>query len=245
MKLSLIVPIYNEERTLEKILNKILSIDYGMEKEIILVDDASTDSTAEVMKKLSGHTEVRTFFQPFNRGKGAALRRGFEEASGDLIIVQDADLEYDPHDIISLLKPILKDEADVVYGSRFSKMNPQVLSYFHYLGNKFLTHISNMCTNLNMSDMETCYKLFKADIIKNMVLEANRFGFEPEVTAKLAKGRIRIYELPIRYYGRSYREGKKIGWRDGFSALWYIFKFNFLVSFQQSYRQELPAQYKP
>ncbi|MFC1852830.1 glycosyltransferase family 2 protein [candidate division CSSED10-310 bacterium] len=245
MKLSLIVPIYNEEQTLQTIIQRILEMDFGMEREIILIDDASTDATATVMKELDRLEEIRALFQPRNMGKGAALRRGFAECSGDLVLVQDADLEYDPSDIVKLLQPILNDDADVVYGSRFSKMNPQVLAYYHYLGNKFLTHVSNLCTNLNMTDMETCYKLFKADIIKNMKLEANRFGFEPEVTAKLAKTKSRIYELPIKYYGRTYREGKKIGWRDGFAALWYIIKFNLFTSFHNSFESDLPNKYRP
>lgn len=244
MKLSIIIPIFNEERTLETIIEKILAVDFGMEHEILLIDDASTDGTRDVMEKLASHKEIRNIFQEENRGKGAALHKGFKFATGDLIIVQDADLEYDPHDIIQLLQPILSDDADVVYGSRFSQMNPQVLSYFHYLGNKFLTHFSNIFTNLNMTDMETCYKLFKAEIIKNMKLEANRFGFEPEVTAKLAQAKVRIFELPIRYYGRTYREGKKIGWRDGFAALWYIIKFNLLTSFSDAFTEDLPSKYK-
>jgi len=245
VKLSIIVPVYNEEKTLPVIVERLLAINLAMDTEIVLIDDASTDGTADVIRTLEQQHQIRSFFQPRNMGKGAALRRGFKECSGDLVIVQDADLEYDPHDIVKLVQPVLTDEADVVYGSRFSKMNPQVLSYFHYLGNKVLTHISNMCTNLNMTDMETCYKLFKADIIKNMELQANRFGFEPEVTAKLAKTQARIYELPIKYFGRTYREGKKIGWRDGIAALWYIFKFNFLTSFEESFTPALPEQYHP
>ncbi|MBN2383910.1 glycosyltransferase family 2 protein [bacterium] len=245
MKLTIVIPIYNEEKTLKTIVERILRIDFGLDKELVLVDDASTDSTAQVIRELEHNDQVRALFQPNNQGKGAALRRGIRESTGDLVIVQDADLEYDPHDIVKLLQPIVADEADVVYGSRFSKMNPQVLSYFHYLGNKLLTHVSNMCTNLNMTDMETCYKLFKAEIIQNMDLQANRFGFEPEVTAKLAKIRVRIYELPIKYFGRTYREGKKIGWKDGFAALWYIFKFNFLTDFKHSFDSGLPEQYWP
>lgn len=233
MVLSIIIPAYNEAQTIQQILDAVLAVELinNFEKEIIVVNDCSKDETSSiVVQYITLHTNVniKLVEQPYNQGKGAALHRGIEVATGNYIIIQDADLEYDPNEYNLLLVPIVRGFADVVYGSRFLGGNPhRILFFWHSIGNHFLTFFSNMFTNLNLTDMETCYKLFRADIVKRILFKENRFGFEPEVTAKIARfEHIRIYEVGISYYGRTYKEGKKIGWKDGFRALYCILKYN-------------------
>jgi glycosyltransferase involved in cell wall biosynthesis/predicted HTH domain antitoxin len=225
--LSVVIPVYNERATLLKLLDAVRAV--PIHKEILIVDDASTDGTRELLQEqVDGKVPgVRVFYQPRNQGKGAALRRGFEEARGEIVLVQDADLEYDPREYPRLLAPILGGKADVVYGSRFQGGPHRVLYFWHFVGNRFLTTLSNMFTDLNLTDMETCYKAFRREVIQGVPLRQNRFGFEPEVTAKVARRGWRIFEVPISYSGRSYAEGKKIGWKDGFQALWCILRYAF------------------
>jgi glycosyltransferase involved in cell wall biosynthesis len=227
-KISILIPVFNEALTLEEIVRRVRAADTaGLAKEIILVDDASTDGSVEILKKLAGNSEVKVFSHPFNRGKGAAVRTALEHATGDIVLIQDADLEYDPADYPILLKPILDGRADVVYGSRFLGGPHRVLLFWHFMANKFLTLLSNMVCNLNLSDMETGYKVFRRKCVEGLELKSERFGIEPELTAKLARRRYRFYETPISYSGRDYSEGKKIGWKDGLAALWFIFRYRF------------------
>jgi glycosyltransferase involved in cell wall biosynthesis len=223
MKLSVVIPVYNEKHTILDVLDRVRKI--AISKEIIVVDDCSTDGTRDLLRRLPRSDDLKIVFQPQNSGKGAALRVGFAEVNGDIVIVQDADLEYDPADYVKLIQPILVNKADVVYGSRFLGGPHRVLFFWHYVGNRFLTTLSNMLTDLNLSDMETCYKVFRADVLKKIRLRENRFGFEPEFTAKVGKGRFRIFEVPISYSGRDYTEGKKIGWKDGVAAIYFIIKY--------------------
>ncbi len=222
--ISVVIPVFNEKDTISTLLDKVRAT--PLEKEIIVVDDASTDGTRDVLAK-EEERGVRVVYHEVNRGKGAALRTGFRHVTGDIVIVQDADLEYNPAEYPRLLEPILDGRADVVYGSRFLGGPHRVLYFWHYVGNRLLTLLSNMTTNLNLTDMETCYKVFKTEVLERIELKSDRFGFEVEFTAKVAKLRCRIYETPISYSGRSYLEGKKIGWRDGIAALIHIIRFRF------------------
>ena len=225
MKLTVVMPVYNEAEHIEKIVQAVLAV--KVDKELVIVDDCSKDGTRDKLAAIAKLPGVRVLYHDVNQGKGAALRTGFAAAEGDLVLVQDADLEYDPQEYPTLLAPILSGKADVVFGSRFvGGDSHRVLYFWHSLGNRFLTLFSNMMTNLNLTDMETCYKVFRRDLLQKITIRENRFGFEPEITAKVAKLKCRIYEVGISYAGRTYEEGKKIGWKDGIRALWCILKYN-------------------
>ena len=225
MKLSVVIPVYNEKKTLNELILRVEAV--SIDKEVIIVDDASTDGTRDLLKKYEEREGFEVIYQPKNKGKGAALRAGFEIVKGEVIIIQDADLEYNPKDFHVLLGPIFDKRADVVYGSRFLGGSHRVLFFWHYLANKFLTTLSNMFTNINLTDMETGYKAFRREVIESISLKSNRFGFEPEFTMKVAQRKFVIYEVPISYDGRDYSEGKKINWKDGVAALWFILRFRF------------------
>lgn len=239
MKLSIVIPCYNERALVQTLLQRVTSAPYpsGISAvEILLVDDCSNDGTRDLLRKiaedpqsmigLKSNQSFRLFLQEQNGGKGKALRTGFAQVSGDIVLVQDADLEYDPEDYPALLNPLVKNFADVVFGSRFIGLERRVLYFHHFLVNKFLTFLSNLFTNLNITDMETCYKVFRTDVLRRITLTSDRFGFEPEITAKVARLKVRIFEVGIRYHGRTYEEGKKITWKDGAAALWHILRFN-------------------
>lgn len=227
MKVSIVMPAYNEAATIVEMVGKVLAVDLGCSTELIIVDDASVDGTREVLNAVIGGSNVRVLFHDRNQGKGAAIRTGLAHVTGDIVVIQDADLEYDPSDLPRLIAPIVRGRADVVYGNRFHGEAHRVLYFWHSVGNGVLTLICNMLTNLNLSDMEVGYKAFRADVFQRIRLRSNRFGFEPEVTAKVAKLGCRLYEVPISYYGRTYAEGKKITWKDGVSALWCIVRYRF------------------
>lgn len=227
VRLSVVIPAYNEFHTVEKLLRRVAEVPLNL--EVIVVDDGSTDGTRDLVARLEEEGLIDSLIlQPVNQGKGAALRAGFQQATGDIVAVQDADLEYDPHEFPRLIEPIVAGRADAVFGSRFLGGPHRVLFFWHSVGNRFLTLLSNMLTDVNLTDMETCYKLINADLVKRLPLSANRFGIEPEITARLAQAGARIYEMPISYHGRSYAEGKKINWKDGVSAIWYILRSNLL-----------------
>lgn len=238
MKLSIVIPCYNEKATVRTLLRRVTDAAYPKEieqVELLVIDDCSRDGTREILKGIEANPaeiglkpsqSFRLFFQEQNGGKGKALRTGFANATGDFVLVQDADLEYDPEDYPQLLRPLVKNYADVVFGSRFIGLERRVLYFRHYLANKFLTFLSNVFTNLNITDMETCYKVFRTDVLKQITLVSDRFGFEPEITAKVAKLKVRVFEVGIRYHGRTYEEGKKITWKDGVAALWHIIRFS-------------------
>jgi glycosyltransferase involved in cell wall biosynthesis len=226
MKLSVVMPVCNEKDTIHEIIARVLKVDTGLEKELVIVDDFSTDGTRDILGQLD-NPRIKVFFHPKNMGKGAALRTGFSQAQGDIVLIQDADLEYDPREYPKLLEPILDGRADVVYGSRFLGGPHRVLFFWHYVANKMLTGFANLLSNLNLTDMETCYKVFKKDVLSRIRLKSDRFGFEPEVTIKVAKLKCRVYEVPISYSGRDYSEGKKIGWKDGLAAIYHLLRYKF------------------
>jgi glycosyltransferase involved in cell wall biosynthesis len=243
--ISLVIPVYNEAEHLERFLQVIDTLELPVEKELVIVNDRSTDGSGEILDRFSFRSKVQVIHQPQNRGKGAALQVGIKRATGTIIGIQDADFEYEPREIPSLVVPLLEGRAEVVFGSRFHRTSGQVHRTFHYLINRGLTILSNLLSGLYLSDMETCYKFFRAEVIQNLVLESERFGFEPEVTAKIARLKLRVMELPISYFPRNYIEGKKINWKDGVAALFHIVHFNLLSSPRQSFSRELPPHFIP
>jgi glycosyltransferase involved in cell wall biosynthesis len=243
MKLSILVPVFNEERQLREVIPYLYETKYPIEREFIFIDDCSTDQSRSILRELQPQYGYKLIEQPRNEGKGAAVIRGIQQATGDLIMIQDADFEYDPKDVPALLEPLIQDQADVVYGSRFKK-GPQVHRTYHYFVNRFLTILSNLLSGIYLTDMETCYKIFKADLVKSMRLTSKRFGIEVELTAYIAKTRARVFELPIHYYPRTRLQGKKINWKDGVAALGHLWKFNRMVSFDEAFH-ELPTIYHP
>lgn len=245
MKLSLIIPVYNEAPNLQRFLTGIDELDLEVTKELVIINDCSTDGSTAILDAFSFRSQHKIIHLAANRGKGAAIQTGIAQASGDIIGVQDADFEYDIGDISTLIEPLLRNRADIVYGSRFKKSGEQVHRTLHYLINRFLTLLSNLSCGLYLTDMETCYKFFRRDIITNLQLESCRFGFEPEVTAKIARLKARIVEIPISYYPRNYLQGKKISWRDGIAAIRHIFYFNFMVKPATYIKPELPKHYLP
>ncbi|MGK7910443.1 MAG: glycosyltransferase family 2 protein [Synechococcus sp.] len=246
MKISIVIPVYNEAAHLTQFLARIDILSFSVDKELIFINDCSTDSSGDV---LEGYTfkskEVIVIHQPENLGKGSAIQLGFERATGDIIGVQDADFEYNPNEIEELVKPLVSQLADVVYGSRYKKSNMQVHRTYHYLVNRFLTMLSNLMSGLYLTDMETCYKFFKADLIQGIQLSSRRFGFEPEITAKIAKLNVRVFELPISYYPRNYSAGKKITWKDGVAALWHLINYNYFCPLESFIKPNLDKRYLP
>jgi glycosyltransferase involved in cell wall biosynthesis len=243
--ISIIVPVFNEAFQIDEFLRNLDSLSLPIDKQLVFIDDCSSDGSADLIEKFPFQSDFVLARQPHNLGKSAALRKGIELADGDFIIVQDADFEYAMTDIPRLLQPLIEGKADVVYGSRFRRDGNQVHRTFHYLVNRMLTMFSNLLSGLYFSDMETCYKVFRSDIIKNIILESNRFGFEPEITAKIARLKVRILEMPISYFPRAYIEGKKITWKDGVAALWHIIYFNLIKSSKEFYRSGIPTKYIP
>lgn len=243
--LSIIVPVYNEEKELSSVLSYLFSLKFNYPVEWIFVEDCSTDNSLEILKNEQAKYGYRIIPQSFNQGKGAAVIRGISEARGEVIIIQDADFEYDVFDVPKLINPILEGRADVVYGSRFKKNAPQVHRTYHYFVNRFLTMLSNLSSGIYLTDMETCYKAFRAELVQNMKLKSNRFGIEVEFTAYIAKTPARVQELPISYFPRTQLQGKKINWKDGVAALIHIFRFNFLVSFKEAFKDSLPERFNP
>jgi glycosyltransferase involved in cell wall biosynthesis len=245
VKISLIIPVFNESGHLADFLEQIDQVDLGIAKELVIVNDRSTDGSDAIIDRFVFKSDVKILHQPVNKGKGAAIHAGIDLSTGDYIGVQDADFEYSMADIKSLIQPLIDDKADVVFGSRFKKSGPQVHRTFHYLVNRLLTILSNICCGLYLTDMETCYKFFRRDVITNLKLESGRFGFEPEVTAKIAKLKLRVFELPISYFPRTYLQGKKISWKDGVAAVRHIIYFNFVAQPSKFFKPSLPQRYIP